>query len=224
MKNYLIKISGELLGENGFSEAKITKITEELLKIKKNNKLSVVLGGGNIWRKKDFKNLNFDDVNSDFIGMNSTIINAGVLSESLNKYNIKTKIFTPYADTQISEKYKVSVARHFLNEGINIFAGGIGSPFFTTDSTAVLRALEMQCDAILKATKVDGVYNKDPEKHDDAEKYEKLSFNEALSKNLKIMDLTAFSLAKENNLNIFVFKGVNTDFNNIFENGTWVSN
>ena len=209
-KRILLKLSGEVFGgENGIGiDGKVLKnLAQEIKKVKALGcEIGLVIGGGNIWRYRDFKSLNFDRVTSDQMGMLATVMNALAFEEALKAVGVKVRAVSSFPCEKALENYSIKRCRHHLEKGsVIIFAGGTGSPFFTTDSAAALRALEMNCDVLLKATKVDYVYDKDPKKHKDAKKYENLSFQEVIEKNLQVMDLTCASLCKDGDLPMLVF-------------------
>jgi uridylate kinase len=169
-------------------------------------KIAIVIGGGNIFRGIQGTKNGFDRVQGDYMGMLATIINSLALQSALESINIPAEVLSGFTIDPICERMSRRKANQYLDAGkVVIISGGTGNPFFTTDSGAALRGIEIEADAILKGTRVDGVYDKDPEKHKDAVKYSSLSFDEAYDKNLNIMDLTAFTLCKENNLPIVVF-------------------
>lgn len=206
MKRYLLKISGEVFGSQGFDAEKAKSLAQEIKEARKYAELAVVLGAGNIWRGRESTAFGFPAAASDAIGMAATLLNAAVLRESLTQIGVPAKVFSPHTFTPFAHAHIIPEEQEFLaSGGIVIFAGGTGAPFFTTDSAAVLRALEIEADAVLKGTKVDGVYSDDPEKNPDATRYDVLSYDEALKKDLKIMDATAFALARERSLPLFVF-------------------
>ncbi len=209
----LLKISGEKLKANDNDDApyNMDSIEEIVSKIgaicDSGIEVAIVVGGGNIWRGAPASSKSgFNRVNADHIGMMATIMNALCLKEAFNNAGFSAVIFSSILVESLVAKMDHEAAKRALDENkIVIFAGGTGNPFFTTDTTAALRALEINADVILKATKVDGVYNKDPKKFPDAIRYEKISFENALSQDLKVMDSTAFSLCKDNSLPIVVF-------------------
>jgi len=208
MKRIVLKLSGEALGEVGFSAEKAQFLVSEIASAQKESdvQIAIVIGGGNIWRGRDSKEFGFPSANSDAIGMGATLLNAAVLKNALSLQGIKSQIFSPHPFSDIAQKHTIEEEITALEAGeIVIFAGGTGAPFFTTDSAAVLRGLEIQADAVFKGTKVSGVYDADPQKNPNAKKFNSISFTEALDKNLKIMDATAFALARENQLPIYVF-------------------
>ena len=168
--------------------------------------VSIVIGGGNIFRGLSGANNGIDRVQGDYMGMLATVINGLALQSSLEKIGLQTRLQTAINMEAIAEPYiKRKAVRHLEKKSIVIFGAGTGNPFFTTDSAAVLRAIEIEADVILKGTRVDGIYNDDPEINKNAIKFNELEYDEAISKNLKIMDSTAFTLSKENKLPIIVF-------------------
>lgn len=213
----LLKISGDFLrgNTNSISLENVGKIVAEIGKINTEEvSVSLVVGGGNILRggiAADRFDLPSDKL--DEIGMQATLINSGIISTVMSANGIENKILSAIpVSPSLGEEYSRDKALNLLSIGkVIIFAGGTGNPFFTTDTAAVMRALQIQADVLLKATKVDGIYDKDPEKFSDAKLYRKLTYNEAIRENLKIMDLTAFSLAKQNNLSIIVFNAGKID-------------
>ena len=209
-KRILLKISGESLsGENGQG------INPEVLhyfasEIKSGydmgTQIGVVIGGGNIFRGLQGVNKGFDRVQGDYMGMLATVINSMALQGELENLNVKSTILSGLAIDPLCEKMSSRKAINLLEAGhVVIIASGTGNPFFTTDSGGALRSIEIKADVLLKGTRVNGVYDKDPEKHNDAVKYDTISFDSAYKKNLNIMDLTAFTLCKENNMPIIVF-------------------
>ncbi|MCF8335295.1 MAG: UMP kinase [Bacteroidales bacterium] len=206
----LVKLSGEfLMGKKEFG-IDMDSLKEYASQIKEladeGVELGIVIGGGNIFRGLEGTGKGFDRVKGDQMGMLATVINGMALQSNLENTGVGSRLYTavrmePYADYYVKER-----AIESLNEGyVNIFTGGTGNPYFTTDSAAALRALEINADVLLKGTRVDGVFSKDPEKHPDARKYESITFNEAIEKQLKVMDMTAFALCRDNNLPIVVF-------------------
>ncbi len=206
----LLKLSGEaLLGDrsHGIDSKTINKYSEEIKSIVDLGvEVSIVIGGGNIFRGLSGANNGIDRVQGDYMGMLATVINGLALQSSLEKIGLQTRIQTAINMEAIAEPYiKRKAVRHLEKKRIVIFSAGTGNPFFTTDSAAVLRAIEIGADVIIKGTRVDGIYDDDPEKNKQAKKFDKLNYEEAISKNLKIMDSTAFTLSKENKLPIIVF-------------------
>jgi len=174
--------------------------------VKTGVEIAIVIGGGNIFRGVSAASKGIDRVQADYMGMLATVINGLALQSSLEGMGIQTRLQTALKMEAIAEPYiKRKAVRHLEKKRVVIFSAGTGNPFFTTDSAAVLRAIEINADVILKGTRVDGIYNFDPEKNKNAVKFDKISFDEAITKNLKIMDSTAFTLSKENNLPIIVF-------------------
>ena len=209
-KRILLKLSGEaLMGDNshGIDPDRIQSYCREISSLVKTGvEIAIVIGGGNIFRGVSAVSKGIDRVQADYMGMLATVINGLALQSSLEGMGIQTRLQTALKMEAIAEPYiKRRAVRHLEKKRVVIFSAGTGNPFFTTDSAAVLRAIEINADVILKGTRVDGVYNLDPEKNKNAVKFDKISFDEAITKNLKIMDSTAFTLSKENNLPIIVF-------------------
>ena len=174
--------------------------------VNKGVELAIVIGGGNIYRGVQSEESGFDRVQGDHMGMLATIINGMALQSALESLNIQTRLQTAIRMEQIAEPYiRRKAIRHLEKNRVVIFGGGTGNPYFTTDTAAALRAVEIEADSILKGTRVDGVYSADPEKDQSATKFDFISFDEAYKMDLKIMDLTAFTLCKENKLPINVF-------------------
>jgi len=206
----LLKLSGEaLLGEktHGVDPKRILAYSKEIKEIVDAGiELAIVIGGGNIFRGVSGASNGIDRVQADYMGMLATVINGLALQSSLEELNVQTRLQTAVKIEAVAEPYiKRKAVRHLEKKRVVIFSAGTGNPFFTTDSAAVLRAIEINADAILKGTRVDGIYNIDPEKNKDAVKFKKLTYDEAINKKLKIMDSTAFTLSQENNLPIIVF-------------------
>ena len=206
----LLKLSGEaLLGErnHGVDPERILAYSKEIKEIVDAGiELAIVIGGGNIFRGVSGASNGIDRVQADYMGMLATVINGLALQSSLEELNVQTRLQTAVKIEAVAEPYiKRKAVRHLEKKRVVIFSAGTGNPFFTTDSAAVLRAIEINADAILKGTRVDGIYNIDPEKNKDAVKFKKLTYDEAINKKLKIMDSTAFTLSQENNLPIIVF-------------------
>ena len=208
-KRILLKLSGEaLVGEKagGIDPEILIKYSNEIKKIyDKGVEIAIVIGGGNIYRgfNNEYK---IDRVQGDYMGMLATLINSMALQSHLEKLECDTRLMSGFNIDQVCEPFiRRRAIRHLEKGRIVIFGAGLGKPYFTTDSTASLRAIEIEADIVLKGTRVDGVYDFDPEKVKEAKKYSELSFNEAYEKNLNIMDMTAFTLCKENNLPIIVF-------------------
>ena len=197
------------MGDNshGIDPERIQLYCKEISSLVKTGvEIAIVIGGGNIFRGVSAASKGIDRVQADYMGMLATVINGLALQSSLEGMGIQTRLQTALKMEAIAEPYiKRRVVRHLEKKRVVIFSAGTGNPFFTTDSAAVLRAIEINADVILKGTRVDGIYNLDPEKNKNAVKFDKISFDEAITKNLKIMDSTAFTLSKENNLPIIVF-------------------
>ena len=208
-KRILLKLSGEaLVGDKagGIDPEILIKYSNEIKKIyDKGVEIVIVIGGGNIYRgfNNEFK---IDRVQGDYMGMLATLINGLALQNTLENIGIPTRLQSAINVNKVAEPFiKRKALRHLDKKRIVIFSAGTGNPYFTTDSAAVLRAIEIEADVILKGTRVDGIYNEDPNKNSDAFKFEKITFKEAISKGLKIMDTTAFTLSHENKLPIIVF-------------------
>ena len=209
-KRVLLKLSGEaLLGERsyGIDPKRIAQYAKDIKTITDLGiEVAVVIGGGNIFRGVSAASNGIDRVQGDYMGMLATVINGMALQSSLEEVCVQTRLQTAIKIEAVAEPYiKRKAVRHLEKKRVVIFGGGTGNPFFTTDSAAVLRAIEINADVILKGTRVDGVYDSDPEKNKKAKKFDTISFSDVLSKNLKVMDSTAFTLSQENNLPIIVF-------------------
>ena len=191
----------------GIDSKRISDYALEIKNLYKNKiQIAIVIGGGNIFRGVSGSSEGVDRVQADYMGMLATIINGLALQSALENVDVPTRLQTAINIEAIAEPYiKRRAVRHLEKNRVVIFSAGTGNPFFTTDSAAVLRAIEINADVILKGTRVDGIYTEDPELNDKAIKLDSLSFEEALRLNLKIMDTTAFTLSKENNLPIIVF-------------------
>ncbi len=210
-KRVLLKISGEALGGEegtGIKPSVIQQIADEIAEATKlDTQIGIVIGGGNIFRGVAASAQGMDRASSDYMGMLATCINALALQDALEKSNASTRVQTAIEMAEIAEPYiRRKAIRHLEKGRIVIFGGGTGNPYFTTDTAAALRAMEVNADVILKATKVDGTYDKDPKLHSDAKKYNEVSYMEVLQKGLKVMDSTAISLCMDNNLPIITFK------------------
>ena len=209
-KRVLLKLSGEaLMGSksHGIDSDRLTQYAEEIEAIVSDGiELAIVIGGGNIFRGVEAEANGIDRVQGDYMGMLATVINAMALQSALEKQGMYTRLMSGLKMEQVCEPFiRRRAIRHLEKGRVVIFGAGIGNPYFTTDSTASLRAIEIEADVVLKGTRVDGVYSADPEKDPSAERYDKLSFQEAYEKGLNIMDMTAFTLCQENNLPIIVF-------------------
>jgi uridylate kinase len=209
-RRVLVKVSGEaLLGQDGASidQGILERIAADLVAAHKLGvSLGVVIGGGNIFRGVTVSAQGIPRVTGDTMGMLATVMNALALETAIARAGASARVLSALAMPQVCETYEKAAALRHLGEGrIALLAGGTGNPFFTTDTTAVLRACELSCDAVLKATNVDGVYSADPKKDKRAQRYDRLSHDEAIARNLKVMDATAFALARENRMPIIVF-------------------
>ena len=206
----MLKISGEsLAGSNdqGFDFDILNDLAQSIKKLQsKNLKISIVLGGGNFIRGSSFSNGVVDRVTSDYMGMLGTVINSLALQSNLIKIGVESRVMTAISINRVAEPYiKNKASRHLNKNRVVIFASGTGNPFFSTDTAAVLRASEMKSDIILKGTKVDGIYDKDPIDNSDAKKISNISYSDYLNKDIKVMDATAISLAKDRSLPIIIF-------------------
>jgi len=209
-KRVLLKLSGEaLMGKKayGLDTQRLVEYAEQVKEIADLGvQTGIVIGGGNIFRGLKGTDEGFDRVKGDQMGMLATVINGLALQSSLESIGAKVKVMTSIKMEPVGEAYSHTQAIEELNNGkIIILTGGTGNPYFTTDTAAALRAVEIKADVLLKGTRVDGVYSADPEKDSEAKRFDELEFNEAYERNLKIMDLTAFTLCRENNLPIVVF-------------------
>jgi len=209
-KRILLKLSGEaLMGDrqHGIDPKRLAEYAEEVKKIVEQGiEVAIVIGGGNIFRGVAGASNGIDRVQGDYMGMLATAINGLALQSAIEATGIKTRLLTAIKMEQVAEPFiKRRAVRHLEKGRVVIFGCGTGNPYFTTDTAAVLRAIEIGADVILKGTRVDGIYNLDPEKHKDAVKFDTISYNDVINKDLKIMDKTAFALSQENNLPIIVF-------------------
>ncbi len=209
-KRVLLKLSGEALMGNkqyGIDAERLDQYVNEIKKVKEEGlEIAIVIGGGNIFRGVEGESAGIDRVQGDYMGMLATVINAMALQSALEKSGLYTRLMSGIKIEEVCEPFiKRRAVRHLEKGRIVIFGAGIGNPYFTTDSTASLRAIEVGADVVLKGTRVDGVYTSDPEKNPDAEKFSKITFQEVYEKGLKVMDMTAFTLCHENKLPIIVF-------------------
>jgi uridylate kinase len=210
-KRILLKLSGEALSGPDKRQVIDFDILQQFAKEVKTAvdagvQVAVVIGGGNIFRGASVEKSGIDRVQGDYMGMLATVINSMAIQSSLEKQGLFTRLLSAIKMEQVAEPMiRRRAVRHLEKGRVVIFGAGTGNPYFTTDSAGALRAIEINADAVLKGTRVDGIYTADPEKDPTATRYEKITYDEALSKNLKIMDLTAFALCKENNLPIVVF-------------------
>lgn len=209
-KRILLKLSGEaLMGERqyGIDPKRLAEYAQDIKElVEKGIEVAIVIGGGNIFRGVAGASNGIDRVQGDYMGMLATVINGLALQSALEDADVQTRLQTAIKIEAIAEPYiKRRATRHLEKGRVVIFGSGTGNPYFTTDSAAVLRAIEINADVILKGTRVDGIYSEDPEKNPNAEKYDFITFDDAIKKGLKVMDMTAFTLSQENNLPIVVF-------------------
>lgn len=215
-KRILVKLSGEMLaGEQkfGIEPAAIRRFAQEIKEVKKSGvEIALVIGGGNIFRGLAGASRGMDRAHADYMGMLATVINALAFQDALEQEGVYTRVMSAIGMDKVAEPYiRRRAIRHLEKGRVVIFAAGTGNPYFSTDTGAALRAAEIQADVLLKGTKVDGVYDKDPAKHDDAVRYDTLSHLEVLQKSLRVMDSTAASLCMDNKIPLVVF--------NLHENG-----
>jgi uridylate kinase len=209
-KRVMLKISGEaLMGDQGFGlhPPTVERIAREVKSVHDLGvEICMVIGGGNIFRGLQGSAQGMERTTADYMGMLATVMNALAMQSGLEQLGIHTRVISAITMNEVAEPYiRRRAVRHLEKKRICIFAAGTGNPYFTTDTAATLRANEMNCEAIFKGTKVDGVYDKDPSKFPDAKRYEKVSYDEVLSKRLGVMDASAIALARDNNLPIIVF-------------------
>ena len=209
-KRILLKLSGEsLMGNEGYgiSSERLNEYAKQIKDLQKaGTQVGIVIGGGNIFRGLSGVTSGFDRVKGDQMGMLATVINSLALQSSLSNIGVKSIVSTAVRMEPVGELYNRDKVVDYLESGkVVILSGGTGNPFFTTDTASALRAVEIGAEIILKGTRVDGVYSADPEKDPKATRYNKISFNEVIKKELNVMDLTAFTMCKENNLPIYVF-------------------
>ena len=208
-KRVLLKLSGEALAPEegqGIDPAAAKMISEQIKScVQLGANLAIVIGGGNIWRGKVGLELGMDRATADYMGMLATVMNSLALMDALENIGVTTRVQTSIEMRAIAEPYiRRRALRHIEKDRVVIFAGGTGNPYFTTDTAAALRAVEMNAELLIKATKVDGIYDSDPKKNPDAVKFEHLTYLEALSKQLQVMDATAISLCMENHMPLMV--------------------
>ena len=215
-KRILLKISGEaLMGElkGGLHPPTVTKIAYEIKKVHEQGiEVCLVIGGGNIFRGLQGSAQGMERTTADYMGMLATVMNSLAMQSELEKLNVHTRVISAIPMDQICEPYiRRRAVRHLEKNRVCIFAAGTGNPYFTTDTAATLRAIEMKCQAIFKATKVDGIYDKDPVLNPEAQYLEKITYDTALQENLKVMDASAIALARDNSIPIIVFSLFETD-------------
>ena len=209
-KRVLLKISGEaLMGDQGYGlhPPTVERIAREIAKVQKLGvEVCLVIGGGNIFRGLQGSAQGMERTTADYMGMLATVMNALAMQSALETIGVFTRVISAIPMDQVCEPYiRRRAVRHLEKGRVCIFAAGTGNPYFTTDTAATLRASEMSCEAIFKGTQVDGVYDKDPKKNPDAKRYEHVTYDEVLQKNLRVMDASAIALARDNDLPIFVF-------------------
>ncbi len=209
-KRILLKLSGEaLMGEDayGINRETIDRIVSEIKEVVDLHiEVGIVIGGGNIFRGVAPGAAGMDRATADYIGMLATVMNALALQDAMRRVGLRSRVVSALTIVQVAEPYIRGKAMRYLKDGqVVIFAAGTGNPFFTTDTAAALRGMEMNVDVVLKATKVDGIYTDDPATHADAMRFKKISFNEAIVKQLKVMDATALTLCRDQKLPICVF-------------------
>jgi uridylate kinase len=204
-----LKLSGEALMGNqqyGIDPERLNDYAEEIAEASKQAQIAIVIGGGNIFRGLQGASKGMDRIQGDYMGMLATVINSMALQSTLQSKGVKTALLSGVFIDRIADSMSSAKAIKLLEEGnVVIIGGGSGNPFFTTDTASALRAVEVRADIILKGTRVDGIYTADPEKDPTATKFEHITYDEAYNKNLKVMDLTAFTLCKENNMPMYVF-------------------
>ncbi|UKJ07521.1 UMP kinase [Solitalea lacus] len=209
-KRILLKLSGESLMGNkpfGIDPERVNQYAKDIKEVAdKGVEIAIVIGGGNIHRGLDAEKGGMDRVQADYMGMLATVINSMALQDALEKTGIKTRLLSAIKMEQICEPFiRRRAVRHLEKGRVVIFGAGTGNPYFTTDTAASLRAIEIEADVVLKGTRVDGIYTADPEKDPSAIRYDKITFSEVYEKNLNVMDMTAFTLCQENKLPIIVF-------------------
>ena len=214
-KNIMLKISGESLAgnnEQGFDFDILNDLSNNIKKLAdKKIRISIVLGGGNFIRGSSFSNGVVDRVTSDYMGMLGTVMNSLALQSNLEKVGVPSRVMTAISINRVAEPYiKNKATRHLEKNRVVIFASGTGNPFFSTDTAAVLRASEMKSDIIFKGTKVDGIYEEDPINNPNAKKISEISYNDYLNQEIKVMDSTAISLAKDRSIPIIIFSILNS--------------
>lgn len=227
----LVKVSGEALMSDGeqYSHQKLTGLAQALAQaVQQGVQVGLVVGAGNIFRARSANLEIVDRVTADNVGMLGTVMNAAILRDYLRAEGLKARVFSPREQRPLTKSFSRDEALALMQTGhVLLFAGGTGNPYFTTDSAASLRALEISADALFKGTQVDGVYDKDPHKHKDAVRYEQLTYDEVIAQRLQVMDLTAVTLCAEQGLPMFVFDI--SDPNNLVnalagnQPGTWIT-
>lgn len=209
-KRILLKVSGEVLAGDqsfGIEPEFLQSVAKQIADAAKNGtQIAIVIGAGNIFRGMAVAANGTDRVTADLMGMLGTVINSLALSNAITRQGIKSKVFSALNMPSVADSFTARAAKAALDEGfVVVCAGGTGNPFFTTDTAAALKAIELECDVLLKGTKVDGVYSADPKKDPTAIRYETVSYDEVIGQNLKVMDTAAFALARDNGLPIIVY-------------------
>ncbi len=209
-KRVLLKLSGEVfLGKkgSGIDFDFLDGLAKEIKKAKQmGTEIAIVIGGGNFWRYRDFKESHLERVNSDYMGMMATVMNSIAFSSALKKAKIKTKVLSAFHFPMVVEDFTVRAAKRLLKAGYTVIcAGGTGNPFFTTDTAAALRAAELNCELLMKATNVDHVYDEDPKKNPKAKAYKRMTYHDVLDKQLRVMDLSAIAMCEEVKTPVAVF-------------------
>jgi len=209
-KKILLKLSGESLAadnKQGIDESRLMDYAVQIKELSATGvEIGIVIGGGNIFRGLSGQDKGFDRVKGDQMGMLATVINSLALNSALESIGQKCRVFTAFKIESIGERFSKPLVMNSLEKGeVCIFSGGTGNPYFSTDTASALRAIEIEADVFLKGTRVDGVYSDDPEKNSNAVKFDKITFDEVYEKQLKVMDLTSFTLCKENNMSVIVF-------------------
>ena len=203
-KRIILKISGEAFGQSHEATHTIAQSVADASKL--GIQIGIVVGGGNIFRGNQAEEFGFERAPADYVGMLATVINGLILAQALTKLGLTTRVMSSFAIPGVTERYHWQAAREYLELGeCVVFVGGTGNPYFTTDTTGALRASEMGADLMLKATKVDGIYDQDPKTHKSAQKFDHLSYEEALMRDLKVMDGAAIALCRDNQIPIYVF-------------------
>ena len=208
-KRVLLKLSGESLQGNaqfGYNQVAVNAIVQEIVKLHRlGTQVAIVVGGGNICRGKSLSGHGVELATADYMGMMATIMNGLYLQDVLKHNGLDTRVMTAIGVNEVAEPFiRLKALKHLERKRIVILSAGTGNPFSTTDTAAALKAQELNCDVIIKATKVDGIYDKDPNKYADAVKYEHISFNQAIEEKLEVMDMTAFTMCKDFNIPIIV--------------------
>lgn len=209
-KRILLKVSGEVLAGDqsfGIEPEFLNAVARQIAEVAKSGvEVAIVIGAGNIFRGMAVAADGTDRVTADLMGMLGTVINSLALSNAISRQGVKSKVFSALTMPSVADSFTARAAKAALDEGyVVVCAGGTGNPFFTTDTAAALKAIELECDVLLKGTKVDGVYSADPKKHPEATRYETVSYDEVIGRDLRVMDTAAFALARDNGLPIIVY-------------------